>query len=67
MKRLSALLLAAVMTLSCTACGETESVQPEQQPVPAQTEGSAEPDTASGQETPAEEVVLKVWVAPALV
>lgn len=67
MKKISALLLATAMVLSCTACGENGNTQSKQQPAPAQTDDTAEPDTASGQETPAEDVLLKVWVAPALV
>lgn len=66
MKKVLALLLTLAMVLSCAACGNSTD-EGEEQTTPAETDSAAEDQASSGEEASADEVVLKVWVAPALV
>lgn len=68
MKKILALLLTAVMVLSCTACGGKENKE-SQEPAGTPTESTAQDqqEDQSAEAESGEEIVLKVWVAPALV
>lgn len=71
MKKVLALLLASAMILSCTACGGKENSEPQNTPAPSTDENQeSEPESTEQEEAAqgsGEEIVLKVWVAPALV
>ena len=71
MKKVLALLLASAMVLSCTACGGKENKEPQNTPAES-TAGNENAEQESTEQEGAasatgEEIVLKVWVAPALV
>lgn len=65
MKKVLAMLLAGVMVFSCMACGGQDNTQTSES---TGETAAVDEETAEGTvEEPAEETVLKVWVAPALV
>lgn len=67
MKKVLALLLAAMMVFSLGACG-SKGEDASQKPETSDAGNSSQTENESVSEvTPAEETVLKVWVAPALV
>lgn len=67
MKKVLALLLATAMILSCTACGGKENKEPQTTPDESTVGNQGSAEQAGTETETGEEIVLKVWVAPALV